>query len=124
MKQMQQLEQLSALMDDELTEEEMSMLIDNIQAHPELMTAWKHYHLIQAVLQNEINTQKDIQKELKNLHNVPEGFQEKSLRTRREIPRRRGAGSAALKRDGYRKQQETDISKHAVTTDISDEITS
>lgn len=70
MNKKQQLEQLSACMDDEVTEEEMASVFAFMQEYPELIEVWQRYHFIQATLQNEINSHPDIQQELKKLHNA------------------------------------------------------
>lgn len=48
-------EKLSALMDDELTEFETRRLLDEVARDPQHCAAWERYHLVRAVLRNELD---------------------------------------------------------------------
>lgn len=80
-------EQLSAFMDNELSEHEEHRLLKALAGDPELRAAWGRYHLVRAVLRNELevvlapHAAERLAEAIQNLPGEPDG------QPRRDTPR-------------------------------------
>ena len=59
------LEQLSALMDEELNEKDRDNLFNLLKKDPELFSTWERYHAIQSLIQEENLFKEDFKKALR-----------------------------------------------------------